>query len=96
MAGLALSAAFVGGGMWCLRYRTGQIPKKKLLAIAAVLMLLLGGWTMSGFVEAKSPPSQLPTVVLLDGVEVRVCFVPQGDEVQLVLPPELAAKIDPR
>jgi hypothetical protein len=97
MAGLAICAAFVGGGMWCLRYRGERIPKKTVSVVGLAAVLILFGLTLNSYVDAKAQPIRPPPpVTLFENVEVAVRVVEQGDEVQLVLPPELAARIDGR
>src|ERR1051325_2497268 len=89
LAGLALSASFVGGGLWCLRYRGGQIPRKKVLiavVVGFVLLSLLTTIDFAGATPPRKPP--LPQVIRLDEVAGDVVFVEQGAEVELVVPPE--------
>ena len=99
MVGLALSAAFVGGGLWCLRFRPREVPRKKLAIGVAVIVVLYAVLSQVGFSEANppEPPTRivLPTVQLGD-IAVNVRFVDQGDAVELVLPPELADRIAAR
>jgi hypothetical protein len=99
MVGVALSAAFVGGGLWCLRFRPREIPRKKLLIGAAVIVVLYAGLTLVSFSEANPPEPPirivLPTVQLGD-IAVNVRIVDQGGAVELALPPELADKIAAR
>jgi hypothetical protein len=99
MAGLALSAACVAGGLWCLRHRPREIPKKKLLIGVAVVALLFVAVTLVSYSEAngQDAPARIvmPTVQLGD-IAVNVRIVDQGDAVELVLPPELADRIAAR
>lgn len=96
MAGLALSVGFVGCGLWCLRFRGKQVPRTKLIVAGGMVVLLLGGLTVGNFANAKMQPFQLPpppVVTLADGTPITVQIVEGGDEVQLMLPPDLADKI---
>ncbi len=99
MVGLALSAAFVGGGLWCMRFRPREIPKKKLLVGVAVIVVLYAALTLVSYSEANPPEPQsrivLPTTQLGD-IAVNVRIVDQGDAVELVVPPELADRITHR
>jgi hypothetical protein len=96
MVGLAISAAFVGGGLWCLRCKVERVPKKTLCVVGGIVLLVMVGMVLNSYVEAKAQMPPQPSVKLFDNVEVTVRVVEQGDEVQLVLPPALAAKFDPR
>ena len=96
MAGLALSVGFVGCGLWCLRFRGKQVPRTKLIVAGVMAVLLLGGLTAGNFVNAKAQPIRpfpVPVVTLADGTPVSVQIVEGGDEVQLIVPPDLADKI---
>ena|ERR1043165_9082512 len=101
MAGLAICTAFVGGGLWCMRYRATELPKKKLLAAGVLLLILLAGLSLGHFVNADSPPQAQPMTVVplpIQGAEIDVMvqIVDQGNEVQLIVPPALAEKIAAR
>ena len=89
------SPAFVGGGLWCMRYRAGQIPKKTIGAVVAVLLLLIVAMSAGTFVDANAPPPILPIAktVLVHGIEVQVRIFEVGEEVQLIVPPAIADKI---
>jgi hypothetical protein len=95
IAGLALSAACVAGGLWCLRFRPREIPKKKLLIGFAVIAVLFAVLTLVEFSEANGPEKSIPTIRLGD-IAVNVRIVDQGDAVELVVPAELADKIKAR
>ncbi len=99
MAGLALSAAFVGGGLWCLRFHGSRVPTTKWIG-AGLLAVLFAGTLMMGSLADATPPSRGPgllqTTVKIGEVDVKVQIVEQGDVVQLVVPPELADKIAAR
>jgi len=96
MVGLALSAAFVGGGLWCLRFRGSKIPKQKLIAAGALGVLLVGSLVFVSIGHAKAQPQVFPRIVQLGDTTVKVQIVEQGDAVQLVVPTELADKIAAR
>jgi hypothetical protein len=102
MAGLALSAAVVAGGLWCLRFRGPRVPKNKLLVAGALVVLLLAGVVFVNIANADVLP---PTPEMLTRIQmaqpigeipVNVVIVDAGDRVQLVVPPELADKISAR
>jgi hypothetical protein len=100
MSGLALSAAFVGGGLWCLRFRGSKIPRKQWLGAAALGLLLAGSLAWTSLADANVPPTPwfegMPRSVMLGEVSVRVQIVETGDQVQLVVPMALADKIAAR
>lgn len=94
IVGLAISAAIVAGGLWCLRYRPRQLPKKKLAIAATVVVLLILAMAAPSFVDARAQIPHIPPRVVLDDVEVHIVVVDGGDQVQLVLPPALAEKFN--
>ncbi len=100
MAGLALSAAFVGGGLWCLRFRGQKIPRQKWLGAGALVLLLAGSLAWTSFAEADVVPPPwfegMPRTVLLGEISVDVQFVETGDQVQLAVPTAWADKIAAR
>src|SRR5436190_139957 len=82
---------FVGGGLWCMRYRVGQIPKKKVLAAVLVGFVLLSLLPMLDFADATPPRRpELPRVLKLGEVEVNVTIVEEGNAVELIVPSDLA------
>lgn len=93
VAGLAISLGVVAAGLWGLRYRPRQIPKKALILSGAVGVLLLALLSTNSFVDAKAQPIIMPPVMLFE-TPVTVTVVDQGNEVLLVVPPELAKKLD--
>lgn len=99
MVGLALSAACVGGGLWCLRFRPREIPKKKLMIGAALAAVLIVALTLVSFPEAnghETPTRIMVPTVRLGDIAVNVRIVDEGDAMELVVPPELADKIAAR
>ncbi len=99
IAGVALSAACVAGGLWCLRYRPREIPKKKLVIGFAVIAVLFVAMTRASFTKANGPeqPNRiLVPIVKVGDIAVNVRIVDQGDVVELVVTPELADKIKTR
>ncbi len=98
MAGLAISMAFVGGGLWCMCYRAGEIPKKKVLAGTVIGVLALGLLSVINVADATPPRRSaelipVAQVVQLGEVDVNVVIVAEGDVIELVVPPEIADKI---
>jgi hypothetical protein len=98
LTGLALSAAFVGGGLWCLRFRGPKIPRKKLIGAGALASLLAGSLVLASFANGNAPAPQHPGIppVQLGDIAASVRIVDQGDHVQLIVPVELADKIKAR
>lgn len=100
LAGLALSAAVVTGGLWCVCFRGDKVPRKKLLGAVALVLLLVGSVVFVSLAEANMPPpsglSRFALPVELAEIDVQVRIVEQGTTIQLVAPPELADKITAR
>jgi hypothetical protein len=97
MAGLALSAAIVAGGLWCVSFRGRRVPKKKLLVAGALVGLLLAGVVFVNIANADVPPlNQVMGITEVGAVPVKVVMVEQGDAVQLFVPPALADRITGR
>ncbi|HZZ81022.1 MAG TPA: hypothetical protein VFE62_21150 [Gemmataceae bacterium] len=95
MIGLALSLSVVALGMWCVRYRPREIPKKKLVFGAAVVAMLIAAFSMVTNADARMRPALLPLVTIGE-FPVTTYVVDQGDQVQLIVPPAIADKIADR
>jgi hypothetical protein len=91
MAGLALTAALVSGGLWLAR--RGSV--RKAAAVALVVSLLALGGSLYADVSVKPPPKPAP-VTLPAGVTLSEKLVlevaEKGDEVQLILPSSAVIK----
>jgi hypothetical protein len=92
MAGLALTLAFVSGGLWLAR----RGPARKVAAVVLVLSLLAFG-TAALYANAGFKPTPVPKVVTLpadvilsDKLVLEV--VDKGDAVHLIVNPSMLAK----
>jgi hypothetical protein len=95
-AGLALSAAFVTGGIWLVR-RGGNAGKAVL--VAAILVGILGmAIFMSDVFGNEAPPPRIqPTPLEINGntanLGMDVVIVAEGDRIQLILPKRMLPAI---
>jgi hypothetical protein len=81
IAGIALSAGIVLGGLVLVRSRGLRSP-----AVAAAVVfggLLIGGGYVAA--NAPAPPPPPPTAVTTEDREVSVTVVPEGDRIMLIL-----------
>jgi hypothetical protein len=95
MAGLALTAVFLGGGGWCVRLRFAHVSRKKMLAAGAMVLLLVG-LAMGGLVSANAPNPRFLNPLQPATPDVTVEVVDHDDTFQLFVSPEIANSIHQR
>ena len=76
MTGLALSVAFVAGGLWCVSFRGSKIPKKKLIGAGGLAALLVASLAFVSFASADVPALPATNIdthrIQLGDVQVQV------------------------
>jgi len=88
VAGLALSLAFVSGGIWLVRRGKARAAAAVMLALAALAFGATALWADIAKPPPPAPkPLTLPADVMFTG-KVQVEFVEKGDEVTLLVKKE--------